>query len=191
MKLKNTYIKYLFLVLITFFFSMCSSWQPDFKHAHPNAKKLMPDDFLWSPIEDTSPFGNDDGADAVFEFYKWRKANNFENPEKFIDFILTKWDYATYDYHLTDTIAIKQFIESRNIGDRLYFGIDDIIISTGFGQLVIEGKVDTDIKALTLVALNRQLMPFSLRMVDKEYRNKRILHLKRMIEIINAAQQRV
>jgi uncharacterized protein YfeS len=69
----------------------------------------------------------------------------------------------------------------------MYLGIDDVIISTGFGQLIIEGEIDEDLKALTLTALKRQLLPISLKLFDPDFRIRREVMLKRMIEIINAA----
>ncbi|WP_224999986.1 hypothetical protein [Cesiribacter sp. SM1] len=174
-------------VSLELLFTMCNSWEPDYEHAHPNAKALMTDDFLWSPLEPSSPFGNDDGADAVWQFYEWRKNNQNTRAKEFIPFLLTEWNYKTYDYTQVDTVAIKEFIVSGNIGDRLYMGIDDVIIATGFGQLIMEGKIDADLKSLTLIALNRQLLPISLSLVNEEYRNTRESQLQRMIKIINAA----
>ena len=164
-----------------------SCWKPDLKHAHPNAQKLMTDDFLWSPLEQSSPFGNDDGADAIWEFKEWRKSNKRKSPLIFIKNLLNEWNYTVYDYSQIDTLEIRLFINSSDIGDRLCFGIDDVIIATGFGQFILEGKIDTDLKQLTLIALNRQLNPMLLKYVDKDYREIRIKQLNKLIEIINAA----
>ena len=175
------------LVILVLSSTACAQWQPDYQHAHANAQQIMKDEFLWSPIEETSPFGNDDGADAIIEFYEWRKSNKSKKAKDFIAYIITEWGYKTYNFNITDTIEINKFISSSQIGDRIFFGIDDIIIATGFGQLIIEGKIDEDLKSITLVALHRQLLPFSLRRVEESYRNGRANNLKRMIEIINAA----
>ena len=175
------------IVSLGLLFTMCNSWEPNYEHAHPKAKALMTDEFLWSPVEPSSPFGSDDGADAVWRFYEWRKGNRNKRASEFIPFLLTEWNYKTYDYTHIDTVAIKEFIESGNLGDRLYMGIDDAIIATGFGQLIIEGKIDADLKSLTLVALNRQLLPISLSLVGEDFRNTRENQLQRMINIINAA----
>ncbi|HSV11878.1 MAG TPA: hypothetical protein VLI68_13975, partial [Hanamia sp.] len=37
-----------------------------FKSANPKAQALMTDEFYWSPIEETAPFGSDDGSDAAY-----------------------------------------------------------------------------------------------------------------------------
>jgi uncharacterized protein YfeS len=178
-----------------FLFTMCLNpkskldinWVPDFKHAHPNAQSLMKDELLWSPIEESSPFGNDDGADAIYKFHEWRESNRTESPLRFIEQLLKEWNYSVYDYSKTDSVKIQEFISLNSIGDRLYIGIDDLIIATGFGQFIMEGKIDKDLKILTLTALNRQIQSFSLRLFDLDYRLKRQKQLKRMIEIIKAA----
>jgi len=177
---------YILSALILFTFSACDNWKPDFKHANTKAQKIMTDEFLWNPIEETSPFGNDDGADAIMEFRKWRKQNQSQDPTVFVEKLLAEWNYSVYNYHQTDTIEIHNFIESKDIGARLYFGIDDVIIATGFGQFIIEGTIDKNLKELILIALKRQLLPFSMKLIDVDHRNKRALQLTRMIEIINA-----
>jgi uncharacterized protein YfeS len=179
-------MRQILLTIILISISSCSNWYPDFKKAHPNAKVLMKDEFLWSPIEVSSPFGNDDGADAIYDFHNWRKQNADKNPMIFIEKLLGDWNYKTYNYYKIDTVEIRYFINSYDIGDRVYLGIDDVIISVAFGQLILEGKIDKDLKTLALTALNRQMLPISIKMFDTEYQNIRIKHQTRMIEIINA-----
>jgi uncharacterized protein YfeS len=35
------------------------------KTAHPNAQALMKEDFFWSSIDESAPFGSDGGSDAM------------------------------------------------------------------------------------------------------------------------------
>ena len=41
-----------------------SDYSPTFDKASPNAKRLINEDFYFSTIDETAPFGNDDGADT-------------------------------------------------------------------------------------------------------------------------------
>ena len=41
-------------------------------------------------------------------------------------------------------------------------GMDNAIIAVGFGQFVVEGKMDDDIKNLTKIAITREQLPFML-----------------------------
>lgn len=180
-------LRFWFLPLIVLFLFSCDTWKPDLQHAHSKAQMLMTDPFLWSSNDETAPFGNDDGSDAIFDYYKWRLKHSERSNIEFIKLKLVEWNYKVYDYYTIDTNAIRTFIKSNKIGDRIYLGIDDLIISIGFGQFIIEGKIDPDLKSLTLIALQRQLLSISLELFDLNYRAKRIKELNRMNEIINAA----
>ena len=179
--------RYFLLIISILTMISCSNWNPDYKNAHPKAKELMKDEFLWNPIDGNSPFGNDDGADAVYRFYEWRKNNKTVNTVNFIGELLLEWNYKTYNFQQTDTLEIEKYTKSSDIGVRMFLGIDDAIIATGFGQLILEGKIDKELKELTLIAIERQLLPFSLNLFEKSLREVRVEKLKRMKEIINAA----
>lgn len=60
---------------------------------------------------------------------------------------------------------------------------DDMIISAGFGQLVLEGNIDASLKLLTEKALIRQSMPLLLsRFPDEDYQQQRRLNLEIMLQ---------
>ncbi len=185
--LKNkTYNKVITCFLISIAFSGCSTWSPDYEYAHPNAQVLLKDDFFWDQTNSFAPFGNDDGNDAIYEYHNWTKLNPQKESTEFLNYLFNKWNYTLYDYTKTDTAIIRQFINSSRIGDRLFYGIDDVIIATGFGEFIIRGTIGAKMKSLTLLALQRQLLPISLATIDAEYRDERIKSLKKMIEVINA-----
>ena len=56
----------------------------EFENAHPVAKELMNEDFYYSPIDQNSPFGSDDAADAYVGFVVWRKSNPNISPGKYL-----------------------------------------------------------------------------------------------------------
>ena len=51
----------------------------------------MKDDFFWSPIEETGPFGSDDGSDAAFSFLDWRAQHKSASPVKFLNELIRDW----------------------------------------------------------------------------------------------------
>jgi hypothetical protein len=61
------------------------------KTAHPNAKALMTEDFYWSPIEETGPFGSDDGWDAAQGFRQWRSLNKSATPIIYLKELIARW----------------------------------------------------------------------------------------------------
>ena len=62
---------------------------------------------------------------------------------------------------------------SNDMGLRYLLGQDNAIIGIGFAQLVIEGRIDKDIKALTVTAIKRELLPVLLNRWDTDYQNIR------------------
>jgi uncharacterized protein YfeS len=197
--------------------------------AHPKARVLMKDDFFWDPLEETGPFGSDDGSDAAFGFIDWRIQNRSASPVKYLNELIKSWKYPFFDYTEMDTARIKDYIRSKGnldeatIQERLQklkeairnspdtsmkklndkqlretiiasskemggiylLGLDNAIIGTGFAQFVLEGKVDNDIKKLTIIAINRQLLPMLINRYEESYRPKRKQQLEKMLDVIN------
>lgn len=77
--------------------------------AHPNAKTLLTEDFFWSPIEETGPFGSDDGSDCFHGFREWRATNKKESPVTYLKELIEEWDYPTFDFNVTDSQKLRRF----------------------------------------------------------------------------------
>lgn len=201
------------------------------KSAHPKAQALMADEFYWSPIEETAPFGSDDGSDAAYGFRQWRFLNKTTSPVTYLKDLIASWQYLFFDYNEMDTTNIREYISSKanpdenaiqqqmkmlkeafknsadtsmnNLDDRqlrdlinatskemggsYLLGQDNAIIGTGFAQFVLEGHIDNDIKAMTITAIKRQLLPLLINRYDENYRDKRKQQLTKMLEVITKA----
>lgn len=83
------------------------------KTAHPDAKKLMTEDFFWSPIEETGPFGSDDGSDAAYGFRQWRLSHKTTDPLVYLKELVASWQYPFFDWYELDTQKIKDYIISK------------------------------------------------------------------------------
>lgn len=201
------------------------------KTAHPHAQALMPEDFYWSPIEETAPFGSDDGSDAAYGFREWRLTNKSLSPIIYLKELIERWQYPYFDWNEMDTTKIKEYIvssanideasiqqqmeqlknamknsadssfhnidetllrqavisSSQEMGGSSLLGQDNAIIGTGFAQFALEGKIDNNLKALTITAINRQLLPVLINRYDEDYQNKRKQQLTKMLGVINNA----
>ncbi|MBK7880598.1 MAG: hypothetical protein IPJ83_08600 [Saprospiraceae bacterium] len=82
--------------------------------AHPNAKKLMTEEFYWSPIEESGPFGNDEGSDAFYGFRQWRQSNKTISPIVFLKELIDGWGYPPFDWNEMDTTKISQYISQSH-----------------------------------------------------------------------------
>lgn len=73
----------------------------------------MKEDFYWSPIEETGPFGSDDGSDAAYGFRKWRMANKNQSPVIYLKELIISWKYPYFDWNEMDSEKIKDYLESK------------------------------------------------------------------------------
>jgi uncharacterized protein YfeS len=197
--------------------------------SHPKAKQILTDDFFWSSIEESGPFGNDDGSDTFSGFRQWRMANKNASPLKFLEELFISWNYPKFNLNELDTTKIRAYISSEtlvdnaeikeqmttmmehfkekakeegkefnekqfkemmaatsnNMGGTYLLGQDNAVISVGFGQFVLEGKIDEEIKTLTKTAINRELLPILIDRWDNPYRKIRIDQLTKMLAALN------
>lgn len=153
--------------------------------AHPKAKILLTEEFYWSPIEESGPFGSDDGSDAFYGFIQWRQSNETISPTVYLKELIAGWGYTPLDFNEINEENLKKYISSSQIGSRTLIGQDNAIIAVGFGQFVLEGKIDEDIKALTKTALKRELLPSIIEMWDEEYKKTRMEQLTKMLATVD------
>lgn len=90
--------------------SNMNDFEFSYENAHPNAKALMKDEFFWSPVEETAPFGSDDGWEAAHGFRTWRIQNRTGNPVTFVKELIKEWDYPLFDYNELDTAKIIEYM---------------------------------------------------------------------------------
>ena len=198
--------------------------------AHPKAKKLLTEEFYWSPIEESGPFGSDDGSDAFYGFRQWRQNNKTVSPTVYLKELIDGWGYPPFDWNEMGTTKISQYISAKtqrdnseiekhipamlehfksmgdssgkqfdeaqlreiimastssSMGGTFLLGLDNAIIAVGFGQFVLEGKIDEDIKTLTKTAINRELLPILIDRWDGEYNKTRKEQLTKMLASID------
>ena len=89
---------------------MTSRFEFSLKTAHSNAAVLMQEDFYWSPIEETGPFGSDDGSDAAYGFVEWRQRFPFAGPLAYLKDLIPRWGYPYFDWNELDTAKIRAYI---------------------------------------------------------------------------------
>jgi uncharacterized protein YfeS len=81
--------------------------------------------------------------------------------------------------------AIK--MSMRGMGRNYLLGFDNAIIGTGFAQLALEGYIPQDLKAITIIAIKRELLPL---LINKYEVNNQIIRenqLSKMLLAINSS----
>lgn len=162
-----------------------SNYSPSIEKAHPTAKRLMKEEFYWSPTEETAPFGSDDGADTYAGFADWRQTHRTENPKEFLMEQIDYWGYPTFDLNETNFDKLKPYLKQSDLGPRFMSGIDAAIVSIAFGQLYLEGTINKDFKELAKISIKRQLVPEILNLWDDTYKTTRATQLNKMLTVLN------
>ena len=85
-----------------------------------------------------------------------------------------------------DDMQLREVVitSSKGMNGIFLLGQDNAIIGIGFAQFVLEGHIDNDIKALTIIAIKRPLLPMLINRYDNDYRDKRKHQLTKMQLII-------
>ncbi len=79
--------------------------------AKPNARALMKEDFFWSPIDESGPFGSDAGSDAAYGFHEWRKTHPSASPIVYLKDLFASWNYPEIAWDEMDTVKIKEYMK--------------------------------------------------------------------------------
>jgi uncharacterized protein YfeS len=166
---------------------MDSNHSPSFDKAHPNAKLLMNDSFFFNVIEETAPFGSDDGSDTYAGFSDWRKNHTSDNPVIFLNQQINYWGYAKFDIEETDIEKLKPYLKSDEMNIQYMKGIDQAIVAIAFGQLYLEGNIDSEIKELAKKSIKRELLPEILKLWG-DYANTRQTNLNKLLTVLNQLQ---
>ncbi len=113
--------------------------------AHPRARELMREPLFWNCVDESTPFGSDEGNDAYYEWRSWRESHPGSSLTDCFSWILNGQlcDFAL-DYESDDWDP---------------FTLDTTIIATGLGQVMDEGTIDDDAKPFLDIAIQRQRIP--------------------------------
>jgi uncharacterized protein YfeS len=164
-------------------------WVLSKKSAHPNAKALMLDDWLWDQSDEFTPFGNDAGSDALYLFKEWRSNNRKSEPAAFISVLEKKWG-APFTHQVNETNYNKIKDEAKT--NIFYSEIDKALIAIAFAQLVLEGHISKQSAEYAQKAIERQKMLTENN--DYQYvlkvKAQRLERLTGMLEIIKKAVQK-
>lgn len=131
-----------------------NKWELSPKNAHPRAVALLKDSFYWSILDDDSPFGNDNGADALTAYRKWRNQHRIGTAVDFIRELLTSFQAPLSEWKMLKASDINTFLDQIK-GYVLETG-DDVIISVAFAELLLDGKIDEEVRTLAQRAIQNE-----------------------------------
>lgn len=71
-----------------------ASWDDlliDWSKYHPQARQTLDDLFYWDCVNEYAPHGNDEGADLLEHFQRWRKRSKSADSKKFFERLMRDW----------------------------------------------------------------------------------------------------
>lgn len=159
-----------------------------FKLANPTAQKIMTNIFYWNDLGYSGPFGHSLGYNTFFDFKDWREGN----PNITSITYLLEQGIKFFDWYELGFEAISNQIKKMQVSNdfnmnkvalELFLEQDNVIISTGFSQLYLEGHIDSELLEIVLIALNRQTQTVLLDLYeDSEIKRQRKFEVSTMLE---------
>jgi len=153
------------------------------ERAHPRARKLMTEEFFWDCADEEAPFGSDEGFDAYYEFRRWRSENASAPLIDCLSWIMED-ELEGYTPHLFSDEQVQDDLAAPDnafLADSYdIFTLDATVIATGLGQLMDEGRIDSEAKPYIRVAISRQLHPS---IVTSDHRRGVLLATRRVVDV--------
>ncbi|MBZ5857319.1 hypothetical protein [Flavihumibacter profundi] len=112
-------------------------------NSHSNAQKLMKEPYLFSEIDETAPFGNDEGSDAAYGFRKWRSSNLKISTNIYLNDLRSSWGYSFFDSKEMDSNAIMKYLNTPSLKN-------DVEVDQQINALKesLKNSVDTSFKSM-------------------------------------------
>lgn len=157
-------------------------WELSPENAHPLASNKLTQNFFWDIGDDNSPLGNDTGADILSFFREWREENEYRPVKEFLRQILLGWDVENSNWDLLDDAKIEKELKRDHYS---LLTRDDSIIGLAFSQIVLEGKLDEDIKQMALSATQRQMKDIIIKFRgwdNADERKQRLVEMQKVLQ---------
>ena len=136
----------------------------------PNKRAVKVADykFFWDATDELTPFGCEEAYIA-----------------------LESWDLELEDFNdeIIESENILKIIQDLDFYDEL-MTLDYTIIATGFGQLILHGKIDEDVKNIIQLSILRQMNSHVLDAFlgsNEQFKYERYLYLQKLLEILEDA----
>ena len=155
------------------------------------AVKLVDYKFFWDTSDELSPFGCEEGYIAFCEISDWLNENPNTPIIECFEWILESWDLEPKDFNddVIESENILKIIQDMDFYEEL-MSLDYTIIATGFGQLILQGKIDEDVKNIIQLSILRQMNSHVLDAflgTNEQCKYERYLYLQKLLEILEDA----
>jgi uncharacterized protein YfeS len=149
--------------------------------AHPRARAALTDAFFWDASDPGGPFGDETGLDVLEALRDLRVEDPRGSPLALLGALLARWKIADEGWDVVDQGEVQALGEADELG---LITRDQAIIALAFAQIIVDGKVDAEVRRRAILALARQALPALLAPFGPRAR-QREAHVTRMREVLS------
>lgn len=124
--------------------------------AHPRAREALTDAFFWDASDPCGPFGGDVGLDVLDALRDHRLEDPRGDLLSLLGELLAMWEVPNDHWDVVEEAAVQEIGADDELGLLLR---DEAILALAFGQIIVEGRVDPEIRRRAMLALHRQALP--------------------------------
>jgi uncharacterized protein YfeS len=124
--------------------------------SHPRAREALVDPFFWDTADLAAPFGDETGREVLEAFRDFRVEEPRGNPLDLLVTLLARWEVADASWDVIDADEVQALGADDELGLLLR---DEAVIALAFAQIVVEGRVEPEVRRRALLALTRQGLP--------------------------------
>jgi uncharacterized protein YfeS len=126
------------------------------EQSHPRAREVLADAFFWDASDPTGPFGDETGQEVLEAFRAFRDEEPRGDPLALLGELLETWEVADGSWDVVDSGEVQALGADDELGLLVR---DEAIVALAFAQIVVEGRVDPEVRRRALLALVRQGLP--------------------------------
>jgi uncharacterized protein YfeS len=124
--------------------------------SHPRAREALVDAFFWDASDPCSPFGDETGREVLEAFRDFRIEEPRGNPLALLGDLLARWEVADQAWDAVEADEVQAIGADDELGLLLR---DEAVVALAFAQIVVEGRVEPEVRRRALLALTRQSLP--------------------------------
>lgn len=148
--------------------------------AHPRAREALVDAFFWDASDATAPFGHETGLSVLEELRDFLDASPQGNPISLLGELLERWEVANQDWDAVEADEVQALGEDDEYS---LLTRDDAMLALAFAQLVVQGRIDAEVRRRAMLALARQALP-ALLLAWGELAHRRAERIDRMRAVL-------
>jgi|HubBroStandDraft_4_1064222.scaffolds.fasta_scaffold310958_2 uncharacterized protein YfeS len=148
--------------------------------AHPRARAALTDAFFWDASDPSGPFGDETGLDVLEALRDLRVEDPRGSPLVMLSGLLARWEIADEGWDVVEAGEVQALGEADELG---LVTRDQAIVALAFAQIIVDGKVDAEVRRRAILALARQGLPALLAAFGLRAR-RREAYVTRMREVL-------